>query len=151
MGNFMKTGEVGFCPTCGTVAEVVVLPQDRLQARIAKAAGKKFPGIDQPGWLPKAVTMVYEAACWAVDDLYGIVTADVEHNASEGQRVTKEALASVPLLATWIDADALGELRETLLEIQMRLCLAAEALSEAADEPVDLMRLAAERLENSDA
>jgi hypothetical protein len=35
-GKFMETGEMGFCPVCGTTSEVVVLPDDRLQARIAK-------------------------------------------------------------------------------------------------------------------
>ena len=35
-GKYMETGELGFCPICGTISEVVVLPDDRLQARIAK-------------------------------------------------------------------------------------------------------------------
>jgi isocitrate dehydrogenase len=36
MGKYMETGEMGFCPVCGTTSEVVVLPDDRLQKRIAK-------------------------------------------------------------------------------------------------------------------
>ena len=35
-GKYMETGELGFCPVCRTISEVVVLPDDRLQARIAK-------------------------------------------------------------------------------------------------------------------
>lgn len=35
-GKYMETGEMGFCPVCGTTSEVVVLPDDRLQKQIAK-------------------------------------------------------------------------------------------------------------------
>jgi hypothetical protein len=38
MSEGVKTGEYGFCPTCGEVVEAKVTPGDRLQARLARAA-----------------------------------------------------------------------------------------------------------------
>lgn len=40
--KFMETGEMGFCPVCGTTSAVVVLPDDRLQKRIAKLVEQKI-------------------------------------------------------------------------------------------------------------
>lgn len=49
MGKYMETGEMGFCPVCGTTSEVVVLPDDRLQKRIAKQM-ERICESDAPEW-----------------------------------------------------------------------------------------------------
>lgn len=116
---YTKTGEVGFCPTCGTLTEVVVLPDDRLQALIGRAMERtpQLAGADEPAdHLQGALHSLETFWASAVDD--------------------------------YLDGDW-GELRENLIELQCWLSLAGEAIGELLDEPVDLMRLAVERLEEA--
>jgi hypothetical protein len=125
--HYMKTGEVGFCPKDGELTEVVVLPQDRLQARIAKKAR-------------------------ALDEL-GV--ADCELPLAIGRTVHLLRMSANDILDDWwvaivddgLNREALEGLLETLIDHQAKLCLLAELLGDQLDRPLDLLRLAAERLE----
>jgi hypothetical protein len=59
--KFMETGEMGFCPVCGTISDVVVMPDDRLQKRIAKLMEK----VCQAGQLKNETPDIIVRVCFA--------------------------------------------------------------------------------------
>lgn len=154
MGKYMETGEVGFCPQCGTLAEVVVLPEDRLQLRVFRAALRRHGGGMRRAeeCLGPWVVGLFEAAGWAVDSLQGAAPAEVAALAMEAGRVASQAEAQSMfqegLRPVWGE-EALDELKETLVELQIRLVLCAEAIGEVMDARFDLMKEAVDTVERS--
>lgn len=124
VARFMKTGEVGFCPTCGTITEVVVLPDDRLQARVVRGARRRLEEAARGNGTPYIEGVVFFVR--RLQQAIGRV--------SEGLPIDREE-------------EGLLELMEDLVEVQIWLALTGEKVGELLDEAVDLLRLAAERVE----
>lgn len=142
--------ETGFCKKCGAPVEVAVLPQDRLQSLAARMAQVQWTALrsaeTQGDVLARAIVGLWEAAGWLIDDLAGSVPVEVTAGVDETVMLAEAALDQ-----DWhsqASAALVDELREGLIEAQIRLALAAEALAGLSGEETDLLRLAVERLGN---
>lgn len=133
----VKTGEVGFCPHCGEVADVVVPAGDRLQARLLAANARlwsRMPPV--PGFSGTGTARVGRTRlAGAIAILGGASENAVKIILKAGYR---------PLRSSELEA-----LCMCLSDMQAELVEAEEALRELLGEPVDLLRLATECREST--
>lgn len=125
------TGEYGFCPRCGEVAEVVVTAKDRLRFRLVRAATIKAARVNGVQGNPlqrlrhHLTGMLMSGAAAQALSNYGLVGGDPQRNSRS----------------------AVIELRRRMQEVMQELVIAEANLAAWLDTPVDLLREATEELE----
>ena len=102
--KFMETGEMGFCPVCGTTSAVVVLPDDRLQKRIAKLMESHL------------ITHYPELVAAPGDALQFCFTWIETISEHSGEFGLKELLAGIQVVLA-LAAEALGELNNEDIDL----------------------------------
>lgn len=107
--KFMETGEMGFCPVCGTISDVVVLPDDRLQKRIAKLMERQLLVL-YPEFESNPIDVVRLGTEW--------IETITEHS---GEFNYKEILVGIQMILT-LAAEALGEVTGEEIDL-MRLAM----------------------------
>lgn len=155
--DWVPTGEIGFCPTCGKHVVVKVLPEDRLQKRVVAAVVRRGY---RDGWTPaQFLARQMLKLCEEFGEAYEIVDRAVIPiafgisaliwecgcRARKAFDLPQESWEYTP--AGNDDPRALAALRLELVDMQVVLCNAAEALSELTGEEIDLMKEAAEKAE----
>jgi len=147
-----ESGEVGFCSHCFETVSVIVPPEDRLQARIARATAKRGyrEGWTATQFLARQLAKIVEELGEAGAHLVGLVPPVFMYRLQDAADLGKY-IFDARLPADWgswpMAPEAMDRLAGELADVQVVLCNMAAALEELRGEPVDLMSMAAEKAE----
>lgn len=147
--KLMKTGEVGFCKTCGDLVNVAVPPEDRLERRIVRAVERR--GYRGRWTAAQFLARQMAKAAEELSELAGAI--DWMLPPELGQAI--EAAGDLGKLSFdhgyWADSsvmeDTVRQALKELSDLQVVLVCAKAAVEELVGEDIDLMRLAAEKAE----
>ena len=147
-----ESGEVGFCNHCFETVPVIVPPDDRLQARVAKATAKRGyrAGWTATQFLARQLAKIVEELGEVGAHLVGLVPSQFMYHLQDAADIGKY-IFDARLPTDWGDwpmtEEAMDKLAGELADVQVVLCNMAAALEELRGEPVDLMKLAVEKAE----
>jgi len=144
------SGEFGFCPECGKVVDVKVLPQDRLQKRIEKAVQERGY---RDGWSPKQflgrqVAKLLEELAEFSSPLIGVVPEYLYGEIVVVGDMGKFQFDHGDWEDGYLSEDMAKSIREELFDMQVVLVNMAAAIGELLNEDCDLMKGAVEKAEN---
>lgn len=148
--NLELTGEVGFCPNCGHWVNVMVPPEDRTQARVARAVAQRGY---RAGWTPAQFLVrqvvklqeelgeVVEALGWRVP-IYVATRILVAADAARLEfRIGNDWPQEIP------EREVLEQVRAEVADLQVLIFNLAETLGVMLHERVDSEREALEKAE----
>jgi hypothetical protein len=145
----VMSGEFGFCPQCGKVVDVKVLPQDRLQRRIEKAVQERGyrEGWSAKQFLGRQVAKLLEELSEFCTPLLGIVPEYLYGEIVVAGDMGKFQFDHGDWKDGYLSVEMTKKLREELYDMQVVLVNMAAAVEAILNEECDLMKGAAEKAE----
>jgi len=143
------SGEFGFCSECGKAVEVVVEPQDRLQARVAKAVQERGY---REGWtarqfLGRQTAKLLEELAEFSSPLIGIVPEYLFGEIVVAGDTGKFQFDHGEWEDGYLSQDTLRNMRMELFDMQVVLVNMAAAIESLLNEECDLLKGAVEKAE----
>jgi len=141
--------EVGFCKKCGTVTEVAVLPQDRLQERVVAAVEKRgyMKGWTAGQFLARQAAKLMEELGELAADMRGVLPVELHSRMQDAADSGRFHFDTGYWHDGIWDTDQLERIWKELVDMQVVLACAAGALEKVGRPGCDLMQGAVEKAE----
>ena len=141
--------EVGFCKKCGSLTEVAVLPQDRLQARVVAAVEKRGYMKDwMPGqFLARQVAKLVEELGELAAEMRGVLPVELQSRMQDAADSGRWYFDTGYWHNGLWGSDQMERIWKELVDMQVVLACAAGALEKVGRPGCDLMQGAVEKAE----
>lgn len=147
----INTNEYGFCGVCGETVRVMILPEDRAQARVALAVAKRGyrRGWSGDQFLGRQLAKMMEELGEAGAHLAGCVPFDLMErlqNLADQAKMYFDT-GNPQDWGGYLNEDDFLSLADELADMQVVLFNMASVLGELAGEPLDVVKMALEKAE----